>query len=93
MYHNFFIHSSVNERLGCFHVLTFVNSATMNIGVHVSFSIMIFWGHMPSSEIAGDMVVSFLVFQILSILFSIVAVSIYIPTNSVAMFNSLYDVS
>ena len=48
---------------------------------------------MPSSEIAGDMVVLFLVFQILFILFSIVAVSIYIPTNSVAMFNSLYDVS
>ena len=49
---------------------------------------------MPSSEIAGDMVVFlFLVFQITSILFSIVAVSVYIPTNSVAMFNSLYYVS
>ena len=48
---------------------------------------------MPSSEIAGDMVVLFLVFQIISILFSIVAVSVYIPTNSVAIFNSLYYVS
>ena len=37
MYHIFFIHSPVNERLGCFHVLAVVNSAAVKIGVHVSF--------------------------------------------------------
>ena len=52
MYH-IFIRSSADEHLGCFHVLAIVNSGAMNIGVHVSFSIMIFSGYMPSSEIAG----------------------------------------
>ena len=50
----FFIHSSVDEHLDCFHVLVIVNSATMNIGVHVSFSIMVFSGFMPRSGISGS---------------------------------------
>ena len=53
MYHNFFIHSSVNGHLGCFHVLAVVNSAAVNIGVHVSFSILVSSAYMPRSEIAG----------------------------------------
>ena len=54
MYHIFFIHSSVDGHLGCFHVLAIVNRAAMNIGVHVSFQIMVFFRYMPRSGIAGS---------------------------------------
>ena len=54
MYHIFFICSFVDVHLGCFHVLAIVNSAAMNIGVHVSFRIMVFSGYMPRSGIAGS---------------------------------------
>ena len=53
MYHIFSIHSSVDGHSGCFCVPTIVNSAAINIGVHVSFWIMVFPGYMPSSRIAG----------------------------------------
>jgi len=48
------IHSSVDGHLGCFHVLAIVNSAAMNNGVHVSFSVLVFSGYMPRSGIAGS---------------------------------------
>ena len=54
MYQNFFIDSSVDGHLGCFHVLTIVNSAAVNTGVHVSFSILFSSGHMPRNGIAGS---------------------------------------
>ena len=54
MYHSFLIHSSANGHLGCFHVLDFVNSAVMNILVHISLSILVSLVCMPRSEIAGS---------------------------------------
>ena len=62
MYHIFLIHSSVNGHLGCFHVLAVVNSAAVNIGVHVAFQLIVLSGYMPRTGIAGHMVVLFLVF-------------------------------
>ena len=54
MYHSFFIHSSVDGHLSCFHVLTTLNSAAMNTGVYVSISIMAFSGYMPRGGILGS---------------------------------------
>ena len=62
----------------------------MNTGVHVSFRIVIFSGYMSSSGIAGHMVVLFLAFKEISILFSIVGVTIYIPTNCAREFPFLH---
>ena len=45
-YHISFTHSSVHGHLGCF--------CTMNIGIHASFQIMLFFGKIPRSRIAGS---------------------------------------
>ena len=41
MYHSFLIHSSADGHLGFFHVLAIMNSAEMNIEVHVSLSVLV----------------------------------------------------
>ena len=47
------IHSSIDGHLGCFYISAIVHSASMSIGVHVSFCIRDFSRYMPRSGIAG----------------------------------------
>ena len=54
IYNNFLIHSSVDGRIGCIHVLAIVKTAAMNIGVHVSFSVMVSSGFMARSGTVGS---------------------------------------
>ena len=55
-WHTFFIHSSTDGHLDCFHILATVNNATVNTGAYASFGISIwgdFFGYIPRSGIAG----------------------------------------
>ena len=87
IYHIFFIYSSVDGHLGCFHILTTVNSAAVNIGMHVSFqiSVLVFFRYVSRNGIAGSydssIFVFFFFFWETSILLSTVAAPICIPTN------------
>ena len=61
-YHSFFIHSFVIGDLGRFHVLAIINSAAVNIGIHVSLSVLASSKYMPRSGIAvsyGGLIPSF----------------------------------
>ena len=86
-----FIGSSVDRQLDCFGILTIANSAAMNIGVHVSFWILILFGYMPWSGTAGSRGGSG--FSFLKLLFSVVAAPIYVPTNSVGGFPVLHIIT
>ena len=69
-----------------FHVLAIVNSAAMNIEVHVSFQIAVFSRCTSKSEIADHMVALFLFFWRKLCTVPIVDIPIYIPPNSVGSF-------
>ena len=77
--HISFIHSSVDGHLSCFHILVMVNSATVNIGLHVSLWIIALY----EVRLLDYMTALILAFWGDFILFSTVAAPIYIPTSSV----------
>ena len=82
MYHDVFIHPSVDAHLYCFHILAIIMSEQVSLELVSSFSLGIY----PGVELLDHMLALFLVLGGTSILFSIVAAPIYIPTNSVGGF-------
>ena len=82
VYHTFLLQSSVDGHLICFHVLATVNRAAVHRQVHLSFSRKVLSGYKAKSGIAGSYDSSIFSFLRCCHMFSIVAVPIYIPTNS-----------
>ena len=85
MYHSFLIHSSVDGYLGCFHVLAIIDSAEMNIAVHVSLSDLVSSVCMPKSGISGSYYSS-----ISSFLRNLLYQNLYI--SSIQQFNSFMTI-
>ena len=62
MYNIFFIHSSVDEQLDCFHVFAIVNTATMNTGMQYHLGLYFCLDIYPGVGLLDPMVILFLVF-------------------------------
>ena len=96
MYHSFFIHSSVSGHLVCFHVLAIV--IVLQWTMTCTFQLCFPQGIFPAVGLLGHIIVLFLVFffflrNLISILFSAMAVSVSILTNSARSFHFLHTLS
>ena len=97
MYHIFFIHSPVVGHLGHFQLWLLETVWQQTLGF-IPFQTMYFSRYMPRNETAGShgtylFSFFFFFFNGTSILFSTVAMPIYIPTRSIEGFPSLHTFS
>ena len=88
MYHIFFIHSSVHGHLGCFHVLAFVKTLQWTRLYRYLFEILISFplDIYVKVGLMDQVVVLFVIFWEICMLFSIMAIPIYMPTYKIQSF-------
>lgn len=89
--HILIIHSFFDGHLGCFHVLSVVNNAFVNVSVQVSLWDPDFksFQYIPKVEWLDDMVILFLIFWGATIPFSTVVKYYFTFTNSAQRFQYL----
>jgi len=95
MYNIFFIHSSVDEHLGYFHILATVNNASVNKWTWeyrwlLKILFPLSWDTYWEVGLLDHVVVLFFIFRGPSLLFCLVAAPVYIFTSSAHMFLFLH---